>query len=475
MTNAENQKTTETTLEHDSDSGADKLCHARIVSTEDARVLVSLPGMGLRYFDYERVFDGRHSQIDVYGESALPAVEAFLEGFSSCVLCYGQTGSGKTHTMFGGLEEWAPCQEDGLQDSARTVAASLGPLVGMAPRALVDILASIEARAQQVSATLEISYVEIYQDHLTDLLSGNDVTLFRVGQGIAASEYRESAELGDDELYHLQGADVLEVRNAADALRALAAGEHRKHRAATALNARSSRAHAVLMLSLVQRFQGSVLHSRLHLVDLGGSEQVKKSQAKGLRFEEAVEINSSLLVLGRVVDALMQGRSHVPYYESKLTMLLQPALGGNAQTTVVITASPEDSAADETVHSLRFGERCARLTNSTHTATAPMAEVLASLQTSIKMCEDQIKALEAQGAADRAEVELGDRKLRGLGFGHGESRLVAQSHDDGTSGKEASLPAAGTYTMVEDLAGRWIAQHERLRVLKQRRSEILGH
>merc|ERR1719443_1945672 len=172
--------------------------------------------------------------------------------------------------MFGGLEEWAPCQEDGLQDSARTVAASLGPLVGMAPRALVDILASLEARAQQVSASLEMSYVEIYQDRLTDLLSGNDVALFRVGQGIAASEYRESAELGQDELYHLQGAETLQVHSATDALRALAAGERWKHRAATAMNARSSRAHAVLMFGLTQRFGDCVLHSRLHLVDLGG-------------------------------------------------------------------------------------------------------------------------------------------------------------------------------------------------------------
>lgn len=217
-----------------------------------------------------------------------------------------------------------------------------------------------------------------------------------------------------------------------------------------------------------------MLRSRLHLVDLGGSEQVKKSQAKGLRFEEAVEINTSLLVLGRVVDALMQGRSHVPYYESKLTMLLQPALGGNAQTTVVITASPEDAAADETVHALRFGERCSRLTNATHATTAPMADVLASLQASIIECEADIQVLEAKGAGERAAAELGDGKLRGLGFGHGESRLLAQSHDDGTSGREASLAAAGAYTMVEDLAGHWIAQHERLRALKQRHNEILG-
>jgi hypothetical protein len=276
-------------------------------------------------------------------------------------------------------------------------------------------------------------------------------------------------------MYHLQGAEVRSISNVADALAALADCERRKHRAATALNARSSRAHAVLMLGLVQRFGGRVLRSRLHLVDLGGSEQVKKSKAEGLRFDEAVEINSSLLVLGRVVDALMQGKSHVPYYESKLTMLLQPALGGNARTTVIVTASPEDSSADETVHSLRFGERCSRLTNAAHTGTASMAEVLSSLEASISSCEATIIALEAQGARERAAAELENGKMRGLGFGHDQSRLAAQSHDDGTSGREAALASVGTYTMVEDLAGDWIAQHERLHTLRQRRREIVGH
>merc|ERR1712054_246340 len=137
--------------------------------------------------------------------------------------------------------------------------------------------------------------------------------------------------------------------------------------------------------------------------------------------------------------------------ESKLTMLLQPALGGNAQTTVLITASPDDSAADETVHSLRFGERCARLTNATHAATAQMGEVLTSLQASIAACEAEIAEMEARGAGERAAAELGDGRLRGLGFGHTQSRLNAQSHDDGTSGKEAALASAGSYTMVEDL------------------------
>jgi len=441
--------------------------HARVVSTEDARVLVSLPGMGLRYFEFEQVFDGRHGQADVYSVASLPAVEAFLRGFSACVLCYGQTGSGKTHTMFGRLDEWQELQGGSLKKGGPEM-INLGPHAGMAPRALADILGAVEARRRSVSCTVQLSYIEIYQDKLTDLLSGNDIALFRIGEGVAAEEYREVAELGPDELYHLQGAEVNEVQNVAEALRMLAKGEERKHRAATALNARSSRAHSVLMLSLTQRFQGFVLRSRLHLVDLGGSEQVKKSRAEGARFSEAVEINSSLMVLGRVVDALVNARSHVPYYESKLTMLLQPALGGHAQTTVLVTASPEDE------HAFRFGERCAHLTNKAQASTAPMSEVLASLDAGIAACKQELKELQAKGAEGRALAELGDGQLRGLGFGHDRSRLIAQSHDDGTSGQDAALPAMGSYTLVEDIAGHWIACQERMVTLQQRRSEILG-
>jgi len=82
--------------------------------------------------------------------------------------------------------------------------------------------------------------------------------------------------------------------------------------------------------------------------------------------------------------------------------------------------------------------------------------------------------LQAKGAEGRALAELGDGQLRGLGFGHDRSRLIAQSHDDGTSGQDAALPAMGSYTLVEDIAGHWIACQERMVTLQQRRSEILG-
>eukprot|EP00927_Polykrikos_kofoidii_P049932 TRINITY_DN43904_c0_g1_i1.p1 TRINITY_DN43904_c0_g1~~TRINITY_DN43904_c0_g1_i1.p1 ORF type:complete len:965 (+),score=139.00 TRINITY_DN43904_c0_g1_i1:92-2986(+) len=467
----------------DSNAGCSEhgVVRTRVLSTEDKRVLVSLPGMGLRYFDFESVCDERHGQAEVYAISALPALESLLRGVSTCVMCYGPTGSGKTHTMFGGADAYhgvASCI--GIDPRARVStnvadAKQPAPGDGLAPRLLRDLLCAVAARPCVLS-TVTLSYVEIYNDRLTDLLSGEDVTLFRIGQGAAASEHRDLfAGLEADEIhFQLSGAVVKEVSDPEDALAALADAEARKSRAATILNARSSRAHAVLMVGLTQRHRSSVLRSHLSMVDLGGSEQVKKSKAEGQRFEEAVEINTSLMVLGRVVDALVQKRTHVPYYESRLTMLLQPALGGKAQTTVVVTASPEDEHGEETVHALRFGERCSQLTNEAQASTASMADVVAALEANIAACERQVASLEARGAALHAQLELSDAGLRGLGFGHGSSRLVPKSHDDGTSGQDAALSSVKSYTHVEDLAGDWLVQKDRLKMLLQRRREICG-
>merc|ERR1712159_525753 len=137
---------------------------ARIISTEEKRILASLPGMGLRYFDFHKVFDGRHGQVDVYKDAGLPAVEAFLAGMSACVFCYGQTGSGKTYTMFGpeGALSTAAAEAESLK--------GLGLQAGLAPQVLSDVCMAVSARTGSVSSTITLAYVEIYNDKLTDLL-----------------------------------------------------------------------------------------------------------------------------------------------------------------------------------------------------------------------------------------------------------------------------------------------------------------
>jgi hypothetical protein len=213
------------------------------------------------------------------------------------------------------------------------------------------------------------------------------------------------------------------MEDVADILRI---GDAQKRRAATAMNDRSSRAHALFILTLTQTrldssapalsssagVQSTTRTSRLFLADLGGSEQVKKSkvEAGGLRvgiddqfslgFEmaqhmrEAVYINLGLLALKKVIEALNNKFIHVPYHDSKLTMLLSAGLGGNCKTSVIVCANMDPEHATETVASLRFGERCSLIETEARNNANLLAAVLRDLDRRISELEQKIKEKE---------------------------------------------------------------------------------
>merc|ERR1719401_3028723 len=164
------------------------------------------------------------------------------------------------------------------------------------------------------------------------------------------------------------------------------------------MNHRSSRAHTVLAMKVTQTRGDLEVSSQLHLVDLAGSERVKKSRAQGGRLVEAVGINSSLMVLGLCIAALVEERTHVPYYESRLTLLLRSALGGNSRTSVVICCHKEATHGDETLQSLSFGERCAAVSTRAYAAMASSAsEALAAVDAALQEVAGQIRGLEQRG------------------------------------------------------------------------------
>ena len=199
----------------------------------------------------------------------------------------------------------------------------LAPEAGMLPRVLCDTMDALALARPGVDASVACAYLEVYNDKVSCLLGGGRaVSLFRIGRGAAASHAHaagvggagtddddddnatttgasssrnNSAEGGSDDQeeqsYHLSGATEMPLTSAADALEMVAKGEAFKHKAATAMNDRSSRAHTIFMLTLTQRHDGKVKRSRFSLVDLGGSEQVKRSKAEGARLTEAIEIN----------------------------------------------------------------------------------------------------------------------------------------------------------------------------------------
>lgn len=338
------------------------------------RIAMYQPGVGVRPFVFTRVFDEGCAQEDVYEQACRGSVCAALNGFNACMLCYGQTGSGKTHTMFG--------QSVAMGGTAGVVVSSSSGCVIRALRDLFDAAGELEA-GDGVMTNISAQYVQIYQDKVTCLQTGAVIALREATPGAPVI---------------LQGATQTPVRGLMDAAELLARGEERKRYAETAMNHQSSRAHTVLVLKISQSKGDLETTSQLHLVDLAGSERVKKSRAQGGRLVEAVGINSSLMVLGQCIAARVEARPHVPYYESRLTLLLRSALGGDSRTNVVICCHKDDTHGDETLQALSFGERCSLVTNRAHAAMASSREgALAALDSALDECQTQIKGLEDRG------------------------------------------------------------------------------
>lgn len=203
---------------------------------------------------------------------------------------------------------------------------------------------------------------------------------------------------------------VVFLHNQSEFLQYLKTAHSNQRYAETAMNQRSSRAHTVFIFHITQQYSTHhpssttttpskplLLQSQLHLVDLAGSERVKRSRVTGVHLREAVGINSSLLVLGKVISSLVKGSSHVPYLESKLTTILKSAFGGNARTTVIINTRVEEEHGDETLQTLRFGERCAMISNTLKQLASSYEDTFAMLEKSLHMLNQQIIGFQTKG------------------------------------------------------------------------------
>jgi kinesin family protein 5 len=238
---------------------------------------------------------------------------------------------------------------------------------------------------------------QIYNEAVTDLLTGNPIAVRR----------SDGALVG--------GREVL-VEDEASVVAMLREGQARKHFAATAMNDRSSRAHTIIIFSLTQNNAklGAAVKSQLFLVDLAGSERVKNSRVEGNQLVEATAINSSLLVLGKVISKLSRSEIHIPYFESRLTTVLKGAFGGNSRTCVIVTCRSDDKKyGAETLQSLRFGERCGMISNHTKVAATSLDAVLAAINASMHAVEKQVQGLRARGKTHipsykKLELKLAD-------------------------------------------------------------------
>lgn len=178
--------------------------------------------------------------------------------------------------------------------------------------------------------------------------------------------------------------------------------------AATQMNSRSSRSHSCFTIRIEQltketfddgRVKESKLQSKINLVDLAGSERVAKTGAKGAQLKEGAMINKSLSALGNVINALSQGKKHIPYRDSKLTFLLKESLGGNARTTMIAAISPADYNYDETLTTLAYAKRAKTIKNEAKANYDVNERVIRELQDEVEKLRQQLAAAASAGAA----------------------------------------------------------------------------
>lgn len=324
-------------------------------------------------FTFDRVFPTNTAQHDVFDYSIRGTVDDVLAGYNGTVFAYGQTGSGKTYTMMG-----ADIADDGSK--------------GIIPRIVEQIFQSIMSSDGSIEFTVKVSYMEIYMEKIRDLLMPQNDNLpvhEEKGRGVYVKGLHEFYVGSVDEVYQ-----ILDRGGAARAV------------AATNMNQESSRSHSIFVIEVAQKNveTGAAKSGRLFLVDLAGSEKVGKTGASGQTLEEAKKINKSLTSLGMVINALSDGKSsHIPYRDSKLTRILQESLGGNSRTTLIINCSPSAYNYDETVSTLRFGERAKTIKQK-----AKVNEELspAQLKALLKKSQGQLSTYE--GYISSLEMEVGN-------------------------------------------------------------------
>ncbi|XP_039397723.1 centromere-associated protein E isoform X2 [Mauremys reevesii] len=290
---------------------------------------------GTRAFNYDCVFHSNDSTQQVYEGVAVPIIKSAVQGYNGTIFAYGQTASGKTYTMMGSDKS-----------------------LGIIPKAVQDVF-KIICEIPGREFLLRVSYMEIYNETITDLLCDS----------------RKNKPLGirEDVNRNIYVEDLIEevVVTPEQVMEWLRKGEKKRHYGETKMNEHSSRSHTIFRMIIESRendpantnCDGAVMVSHLNLVDLAGSERASQTGSEGVRLKEGCNINRSLFILGQVIKKLCDDPSgFINYRDSKLTRILQNSLGGNAKTVIICTITPVSF--DETLSTLQFANTAKRMRNT---------------------------------------------------------------------------------------------------------------
>ncbi|XP_029953656.1 kinesin-like protein KIF22 isoform X1 [Salarias fasciatus] len=337
------------------------------------------------------VFHGEETtQQEVFLSSVKPILPNILKGQNASVFAYGPTGAGKTHTMLGSSEQ-----------------------PGVIPRAVLEVFNLVRAKEGEEGwdYSIGMSYLEIYNEKVLDLLSPNS-------QDLPIREDKSKNIL-------IPGLTHTAVSSFSDFEKHFVPATLNRTTASTKLNQRSSRSHAILLIKVVRTRQDLSQRQqtgKLYLVDLAGSEDNRRTGNQGIRLKESGAINLSLFTLSKVVDSLNSGTAvRVPYRDSKLTRLLQDSLGGSAHSVMIANIAPEYKYYFDTFTALNFAAKSKLIVNKPFTCETVAAPVLPAKRA-------------------RAEHDAG---------GSGTEPQKKKQKDERKSEAEASSPSAHCHSSAE--------------------------
>lgn len=373
------------------------------------------------YWSFDRKDQNYAGQDNLHTDLGKPLLDNAFQGYNNCIFAYGQTGSGKSYSMMGYGQEY-----------------------GIIPKICQDMFERINAMQadKNLSCTVEVSYLEIYNERVRDLLNPSNKGNLRVREHPSTGPYVE-------DLAKLVVQSFSEIENLMDE------GNKARTVAATNMNETSSRSHAVFTLTLTQKrhdVQTSMSGERvakISLVDLAGSERATSTGATGARLKEGAEINRSLSTLGRVIAALAdmssgKKKTQVPYRDSVLTWLLKDSLGGNSMTAMIAAISPADINFEETLSTLRYADSAKRIKNHAVVNEDPNARMIRELQEELAKLRGQLTGGGSGGSGGIMEEQYApDTPL--------DKQIVSITQEDGTIKKVSKAEIAEQLNQSEKL------------------------
>ena len=296
-----------------------------------------------RSYTFNLVFGQESSQEDVFFNCSInKLIDSALDGYSVTIFAYGQTGSGKTYTIMG--------REDAINEKI----LYNNKYSGIMPNSINYIWSTVGRRQQKYY--IKVSFLEIYNEQINDLLNPTNSNL----------QIRWDQKQG----FFVEGLLVIECKKPEDIVEIIIQGTKNRKKGSHDLNKDSSRSHSILTVYLISEFlsggESYKKYGKLSFVDLAGSERLKETHSKGGMVKETGNINKSLFVLGKVISSLTDKKNtnqHIPYRDSKLTMLLMDSIGGTAKTLMIACVSPSSEYSDETMSTLNYASRTMNIKN----------------------------------------------------------------------------------------------------------------